>query len=192
MAVKNIVFDIPESMLEKIDSGEFIRFGGVIRNQAGQIVKHLDEVSIPIDKVPIPKNNKKGMGVAIVSLAAVAIAGIAYSVVKNKNEDKESKNMTEFNKSFVEYISSIKSSTVSEKKIDNVLEAIDKIKKNEKNGNRDFYFNNSKTLFETIRNYTYEFAKANSFEIPETECKQDIDGLKYYLQVQKQVFNKCK
>lgn len=185
MAVKQIAVDIPESILEGIDSGELIRIGGVIRNQAGQIVKHLDEV-------PMPKNNKKFMGAAIVALATAAIAGIAYSVVKNKNEDKESKNMTEFNKSFVEYISSIKSSTVSEKKIDNVLEAIDKIKKNEKNGNRDFYFNNSKPLFETIRNYTYEFAKANSFEIPETEGKQDIDDLKYYLQVQKQVFNECK
>lgn len=47
MAVTQIAFDILPEIQAGIDVGVLLRFGGVVRDRAGHIVKHLEEVSIP-------------------------------------------------------------------------------------------------------------------------------------------------
>lgn len=62
MAVAQITFEIPLEIQKGIDEGTLIRFGGVVRNQAGQIVRHLME--IPVSKVDSNAIGSKIMGFA--------------------------------------------------------------------------------------------------------------------------------
>lgn len=44
MPVEQVTFDIPEEIAKRISSGEYSRFGGVVRDAAGHIVAHLEEI----------------------------------------------------------------------------------------------------------------------------------------------------
>lgn len=177
MAITQIAFKIPPEIQAGIDAGALLRFGGVVRDRAGHIVKHLKEVSIPeVDNsagentvVQFAKKNKYFIiGTAIAAIAA----GVIYVVVKNKKnkEERIPKCVADFNESFAEYVDSIKMGAVSEKKIDKVMIA-----------------------FGMVRDYTVKFAEANSFEIQEEDIKEydEIDGLQHHLKIQKQIFEKC-
>ena len=199
---KQIAFEIPPEIQVGIDAGALLRFGGVVRDRAGHIVKHLEEVSMPeADNsagentvVQFAKKNKYFIiGIAIAAIAA----GVIYVVVKNKKnkEERIPKCVADFNESFAEYVDSIKMGAVSEKKIDKVMIALEEIKRNQEKETITITFSveNISLLLGMVRDYTMKFAEANSFEIQEEDIKEydEIDGLQHYLKIQKQIFEKC-
>ena len=202
MAITQIAFKIPPEIQAGIDAGALLRFGGVVRDRAGHIVKHLEEVSMPeADNsagentvVQFAKKNKYFIiGIAIAAIAA----GVIYVVVKNKKnkEERIPKCVADFNESFAEYVDSIKMGAVSEKKIDKVMIALEEIKRNQEKETITITFSveNISLLLGMVRDYTMKFAEANSFEIQEEDIKEydEIDGLQHYLKIQKQIFEKC-
>lgn len=98
---------------------------------------HLNEVPIPEADNSVRKNSigefgKKNKYFIIGTILVMAVAaGVTYVVVKNKKngEVKIPKCQADFNEAFSEYISSIKSGTNSEEKIDKVIMALEEIKK---------------------------------------------------------------
>ena len=199
MSVIQVAFDIPPAIQKGIDEGTLIRYGGVVRDTLGHVVKHLDEVPVSKKKNSVNKIiefAKKNKNFLIGTVIVTAIAGITYVVVKNKkNEEvKIPKCVADFNESFMRYIDAIKNGTVDEAKIDDVMKSLDEIKKNQKKGNIDITFSieNAKLLLDMVRSYTIRFAEANSYEIAESLEKQnEINSLQQYLKIQKQVFKKC-
>lgn len=200
MAIKQIAFDIPLAIEKGLEDGTLFRFGGVIRDATGAIVTHLKEVPVPKTKsdaiLDFAKNNKYVLiGTAVIT--AIAAVGITYVVVKNKkNEDeKVPKCLIDFNQSFSEYLDSIKSGSVNEEKIDDIISALKEIRKDHENGylRIDFSIESVNMLLDMIKDYTIKLAKANSFEIPEHDLDYDdkMAELQHYLQIQKQVFEKC-
>ena len=202
MAITQIAFKIPPEIQAGIDGGALLRFGGVVRDRAGHIVKHLEEVSMPeADNsagentvVQFAKKNKYFIiGIAIAAIAA----GVIYVVVKNKKnkEERIPKCVADFNESFAEYVDSIKMGAVSEKKIDKVMIALEEIKRNQEKETITITFSveNISLLLGMVRDYTMKFAEANSFETLEEDIKEydEIDGLQHYLKIQKQIFEKC-
>jgi len=202
MAITQIAFEIPPEIQAGIDAGALLRFGGVVRDRAGHIVKHLEEVSMPeADNsagentvVQFAKKNKYFIiGIAIAAIAA----GVIYVVVKNKKnkEERIPKCVADFNESFAEYVDSIKMGAVSEKKIDKVMIALEEIKRNQEKETITITFSveNISLLLGMVRDYTMKFAEANSFETLEEDIKEydEIDGLQHYLKIQKQIFEKC-
>ena len=202
MAITQIAFKIPPEIQAGIDAGALLRFGGVVRDRAGHIVKHLREVSMPeADNsagentvVQFAKKNKYFIiGIAIAAIAA----GVIYVVVKNKKnkEERIPKCVADFNESFAEYVDSIKMGAVSEKKIDKVMIALEEIKRNQEKETITITFSveNISLLLGMVRDYTMKFAEANSFETLEEDIKEydEIDGLQHYLKIQKQIFEKC-
>ena len=202
MAITQIAFKIPPEIQVVIDAGALLRFGGVVRDRAGHIVKHLEEVSMPeADNsagentvVQFAKKNKYFIiGIAIAAIAA----GVIYVVVKNKKnkEERIPKCVADFNESFAEYVDSIKMGAVSEKKIDKVMIALEEIKRNQEKETITITFSveNISLLLGMVRDYTMKFAEANSFETLEEDIKEydEIDGLQHYLKIQKQIFEKC-
>ena len=203
MSVKQVAFEIPPIIQNGIDNGTLIRYGGIVRDQAGKIVKHLDEVPIPKADSNAQQNsiisfakNNKYLLIGTVLVTAIA-AGITYVVVKNrKNQEvKIPKCVADFNKSFILYIDSIKNGTVTEKKIDRVMAALDEIKKHQDNGNIQITLSieNVSLLLDMVRDYTIKFAEANSFKMPEdiSDSENVIYNLQHYLKIQKDVFEKC-
>lgn len=202
MAITQIAFKIPPEIQAGIDAGALLRFGGVVRDRAGHIVKHLEEGSMPeADNsagentvVQFAKKNKYFIiGIAIAAIAA----GVIYVVVKNKKnkEERIPKCVADFNESFAEYVDSIKMGAVSEKKIDKVMIALEEIKRNQEKETITITFSveNISLLLGMVRDYTMKFAEANSFETLEEDIKEydEIDGLQHYLKIQKQIFEKC-
>lgn len=202
MAVTQIAFDIPPEIQAGIDAGVLLRFGGVVRDKAGQIVKHLEEVSIPEANSSAGENTviqfaKKNKYFIIGTAIAAIAAGVIYVVVKNKKnkEERIPKCVADFNESFAEYVDSIKMGAVSEKKIDKVMIALEEIKRNQEKETITITFSveNISLLLGMVKDYTMKFAEANSFEIQEEDIKEydEIDGLQHYLKIQKQIFEKC-
>lgn len=202
MAITQIAFKIPPEIQAGIDADALLRFGGVVRDRAGHIVKHLEEVSMPeADNsagentvVQFAKKNKYFIiGIAIAAIAA----GVIYVVVKNKKnkEERIPKCVADFNESFAEYVDSIKMGAVSEKKIDKVMIALEEIRRNQEKETITITFSveNISLLLGMVRDYTMKFAEANSFETLEEDIKEydEIDGLQHYLKIQKQIFEKC-
>ena len=202
MAITQIAFEIPPEIQAGIDAGALLRFGGVIRDRAGHIVKHLEEVSIPEADYSAGENTvvqfaKKNKYFIIGTAIAAIAAGVIYVLVKNKKnkEERIPKCVADFNESFAEYVDSIKMGTVSEKKIDKVMIALEEIKRNQEKETITITFSveNISLLLGMVRDYTVKFAEANSFEIQEEDIKEydEIDGLQHYLKIQKQIFEKC-
>lgn len=202
MAVTQIAFDIPPEIQAGIDAGVLLRFGGVVRDKAGHIVKHLEEVSIPEANSSAGENTviqfaKKNKYFIIGTVLVAIAAGVIYVVAKNKKNEEEKipKCVADFNESFTEYVNSIKTGTVSEKKIDNVMMALEQIKRNQEKENIRISFSveNVGLLLGMVRDYTMKFAEANSFEIQEDDIKRydEIEGLQHCLKIQKQIFEKC-
>lgn len=200
MAITQITFEIPPKIQAGIDAGALLRFGGVIRDRTGHIVKHLEEVSIPeVDNsagestiIQFAKKNKY-----FIIGTAIAIAGVIYVMVKNKKnkEERIPKCVADFNESFAEYVDSIKMGAVSEKKIDKVMTALEEIKRNQEKETITITFSaeNISLLLGMVRDYTIKIAETNSYEIQEEDIKEydEIDGLQHYLKIQKQIFEKC-
>lgn len=205
MVVKQVAFEIPDVIQKGIDNGTLFRFGGTVRNAAGHIVKHLDEVLVPIEERKVASKNlmefvKKNknifIGLGVIFVVAVA-TGITYVVVKNKKgeEIKIPKCVADFNEAFMSYIDSIKKENVSKDKIEKVIVALDNIKKEQIEGNIDieFLIENASLLIDMIKNYTEKLAEGNSFEITDYEPQnaEEIICLQHYLNIQKQVFDQC-
>lgn len=166
MVITQIAFEIPLEIQAGIDAGALLRFGGIIRDRAGHIVKHLEEVSI------LEADNSAGEStiVLIIGTAIAAIAaGVIYVVVKNKKnkEERIPKCVADFNESFAEYVDSIKMGAVSEEKIDKVMTVLEEIKRNQEKETITITFSaeNISLLLGMVRDYTMKFAEANSFEI---------------------------
>lgn len=202
MAVTQIAFKIPPEIQAGIDAGALLRFGGVVRDRAGHIVKHLEEVSMPEADNSAGENTvvqfaKKNKYFIIGTAIAAIAAGVIYVVVKNKKnkEERIPKCVADFNESFAEYVDSIKMGAVSEEKIDKVMTALEEIKRNQEKETITITFSveNISLLLGMVRDYTVKFAEANSFEIQEEDIKEydEIDGLQHYLKIQKQIFEKC-
>lgn len=202
MAITQIAFEIPPEIQAGIDAGALLRFGGVVRDRAGHIVKHLEEVSMPEADNSAGENTvvqfaKKNKYFIIGTAIAAIAAGVIYVVVKNKKnkEERIPKCVADFNESFAEYVDSIKMGTVSEKKIDKVMIALEEIKRNQEKETITITFSveNISLLLGMVRDYTMKFAEANSFETLEEDIKEydEIDGLQHYLKIQKQIFEKC-
>ena len=203
MAVEQITFEIPPVIQQGIDNGTLIRFGGVVRNKAGHIVKHLKETSVSKADNNASKNQimefaKKNKYFLIGTVIVTAVAaGVTYVVIRNKkNEDvKIPKCVADFNESFLEYVESIRNGAVNEEKIDRVLIALEEIKKNHENGNINITFSieNVSLLLVMVRKYTIKFAEANAFEMVEDDCdkENEIGSLQHYLKIQKEVFERC-
>ena len=214
MSVAQVAFDIPPAIQAGIDAGTLIRYGGVVRDTAGHIVKHLKE--IPISRqanqaakaVPVAAKNV-GVGTKIMNFAkknkylligtvivTAIVGGVTYFVVKNKKGEDEvvaiPQCVIDFNTSLMAYINAIRNSKVTEDAIDKVLSALQTIKDNQDKGvlDGDFSYENAELLIKMIKNYTEKLVQANNLEMPsDIEIKNDkIIDLQTYLNIQKQVF----
>ena len=200
--IVQIAFLIPSEIQQGIDAGILFRCGGVVRDAAGHIVAHLKEA--PVKEIEegaskllnLVKKNKFIVGTVIVA-ATTATVGIVYLVVKGKNRQKVKipEYVVDFNDSLVSYLDSIRSGSLSEDKIDKVISTLEAITKTQEEGiiNIELSPENTSMLIDMIRDYTVQFANANSYngQVEAPANVGELSSLRHYLNVQKQVFMKC-
>ena len=192
-------------------SGELVRHGGVVRNLAGQVVKHLDEVPIPVKNqessmlriADMLKKHKVGI---IIGFGVVIVAGGVALLVADKNK-KSKQNSTpaipdyieDYNTALCAYLDAVRNGSLDIDIINCLLINLDRVKENiyDNKIKIDFSTEQLETLVNLMFDYTRKLAEANSIEVSELNepvfdsAEKAMLTLQHYLQTQKQIFEEA-
>ena len=205
MEIVQDAYDIPLDIVTKLATGEYRRIGSVVRYAVGphkgQIVKHLKPVElkaaeqaqgIGVKALQLVKEHKKG---TIIVLAGAAAAGIG-TWTYNKVKSREPKVVTEFRAALKTYIDAIRKGNMSVEKINNLMSALEELKKNKdyKKISIQLTTEELEVLVGRIYEYTVKLAKDNKVDLIEDEIQASDKGnaiinLQSYLKAQKRIFD---
>ena len=209
--IQQVAFDIPKEIALGLASGEYVQYGGVVRDAAGHIVKHLEpaDVSNDVNKaiqvaaqaIQLAKENKK-TAIGVLAVAGVAAAGGAvYAGVthlQHKKEERARKTaMDDFNAAFSEYLKALGNSELTVEKIDELENAISALSGSEKGCTIEIESEQFKGLVKSVRDYTERLSKANSAKSSNVVFKlfekkpNDISGLKECLSTQREILTQA-
>ena len=181
-------FDIPDDIAVGLASGVYRRLGGVVRyaigENKGQIVKHLDPISIPKNQdaslsvaqkaLNVAKNNKKLLIGAGVVVGAAAIGGGVYYGVSSYRRKK-------CQDAFKRYIEAIRMGELTFEIIDNLEVALSGVKTIKMKPEELLL------LVGHIRDYTIKLAENNNSKIEIKETEAPIIDFMEYLKIQKNI-----
>ena len=209
--IQQVAFDVPKEIALGLASGEYVQYGGVVRDAAGHIVKHLEpaDVSNDVNKaiqvaaqaIQLAKENKK-TAIGVLAVAGVAAAGGAvYAGVthlQHKKEERARKTaMDDFNAAFSEYLKALGNSELTVEKIDELENAISALSGSEKGCTIEIESEQFKSLVKSVRDYTERLSKANSAKNSNVVFKlfekkpNDISGLKECLATQREILTQA-
>lgn len=209
--IQQVAFDVPKEIALGLASGEYVQYGGVVRDAAGHIVKHLEpaDVSNDVNKaiqvaaqaIQLAKENKK-TAIGVLAVAGVAAAGGAvYAGVthlQHKKEERARKTaMDDFNAAFSEYLKALGNSELTVEKIDELENAISALSGSEKGCTIEIESEQFKSLVKSLRDYTERLSKANSAKNSNVVFKlfekkpNDISGLKECLATQREILTQA-
>ena len=209
--IQQVAFDVPKEIALGLASGEYVQYGGVVRDAAGHIVKHLEpaDVSNDVNKaiqvaaqaIQLAKENKK-TAIGVLAVAGVAAAGGAvYAGVthlQHKKEERARKTaMDDFNAAFSECLKALGDSELTVEKIDELENAISALSGSEKGCTIEIESEQFKGLVKSVRDYTERLSKANSAKSSNVVFKlfekkpNDISGLKECLATQREILTQA-
>lgn len=185
MAIIQEAFDIPDDIAVGLASGLYKRIGGVVRYaigaNKGQIVKHLDPIILPGEKLTIAekafeiaKNNKKLVIGAAVVIGVATIAGTTVAIAHHKKK-------IAFQEAFNSYVEEIRKGTLNVETITNLEAALSNMHTVELKPSE------LSMLVDHIRNYTKYLAENNEIDFKIKESDTPIIDLKRYLAMQKKI-----
>lgn len=209
--IQQVAFDVPKEIALGLASGEYVQYGGVVRDAAGHIVKHLEPANVSNDvnkaiqvaaqAIQLAKENKK-TAIGVLAVAGVAAAGGAvYAGVthlQHKKEERARKTaMDDFNAAFSEYLKALGNSELTVEKIDEPENAISALSGSEKGCTIEIESEQFKSLVKSVRDYTERLSKANSAKSSNDVFKlfekkpNDISGLKECLATQREILTQA-
>lgn len=209
--IQQVAFDIPKEIALGLASGEYVQYGGVVRDAAGHIVKHLEPADVSNDAnkamqvaaqaIQLAKENKK-TAIGVLAVAGVAAAGGAvYAGVthlQHKKEERARKTaMDDFNAAFSEYLKALGNSELTVEKIDELENAISALSGSEKGCTIEIESEQFKGLVKSVRDYTERLSKANSAKSSNVVFKlfekkpNDISDLKECLATQREILTQA-
>ena len=198
MAIVQEAFDIPDEVMKKLISGEFQRFGGVVRYavgpKKGRIVKLLNPVKLEAKKqamglggkaVKLLRTNKKAR------MAAGAVAGAC--IVYGAWSHRKTKPAAVFKKLLKIYLAEIKQGTLEKDTIDEMLEALDEMEKKDVANKVRISLSAEEVsvLLRQIPDYTIRLAEMNNVDLTDDEKSMENNSIVYlrkYLKTQKRIF----
>lgn len=209
--IQQVAFDVPKEIALGLASGEYVQYGGVVRDAAGHIVKHLEPANVSNDAnkamqvaaqaIQLAKENKKA-AIGVLAVAGVAAAGGAvYAGVTHlqhkKEEGARKTAMDDFNAAFSEYLKALGNSELTVEKIDELENAISALSGSEKGCTIEIESEQFKSLVKSVRDYTERLSKANSAKSSNVVFKlfekkpNDISGLKECLAMQREILTQA-
>jgi len=204
MTIVQDAYDLTDDILIKVLTGEYRRFGSVIRYATGpnkgQIVKHLKPVrmeaaqqaqGLGVKAIQFAKNNKKALIIAGIGTGIAAVGGGIYYKMKNREPEV----VMRFRESLRLYINGIREGNLSVDLINDLMTCLENLKKHKDYEKISIQLSTEELdlLVNRIFEYTEKLAKDNSIELTEEELNSQIsDGtilnLQRYLQAQKSIF----
>jgi hypothetical protein len=204
VVIQQVTYDIPPDIWVGLKSGEFSRFGSVVRNRK-EIITHLKEVSLPGasqegEMRRIAAGLKHPKAIAAIGLGTVILGGLVIFAARKRKQDPKPRmpNCVEnYNASLGAYLEAVRSGNLDADIINRLISDLSTVKENSDSGNIaiDFSTEQSDTLVQIVVDYTRKLAEANSIELsdlpelaPDSEENVIID-LHRHLEVQKQIFD---
>lgn len=208
--VVQITFDVPPDIRAGILRGDFIRYGGVVRDTAGRLVTHLKEIPAPaksMEQVAKPaaltlKSPWVAIGAGVITLVAVG-GGIVVASKKWKkgSESAMPECVQSYNRSLRAYLDAIQNRRLNSAIIDQLITDLDAVVAHGDEGDTTVALSpdHLATITKVILDYTSKLAKANGIEMDEgDESGSDESGdgptdavvvsLRRYLETQKRIF----
>lgn len=187
MVINNINLVIPNDIQKGIESGIYKQFGSIIRNNKGQIIKHLKAVGLSKDTANKLIGNK-AVKMSLLGAGVVVVGGVAYFSYQTIRMNNLIKSLI---KRLTQYLIIAQKGELNEKDVDKFLNFLNKnesmLKKLELDTSLD-------ELFSLVKTYTEQFAEANNYVYNKkvkrkTNYNDKIINLKEYLKVQKNIYS---
>ena len=203
MTVIDVALEVPDELYTGLLTGDLVCRGGVVRDAAGKIVAHLDEVLVvdgsseeaAATVAALSKQNKnlvtKGadltrqnkailIGIGVASALVVAGGAITYAVNSKKRALQKTKTAQigeSFNTSMMNYLDSIKAGKLSINALSDIINQLETIKINIDEGtlNLELSHNQLDSLVAMIKDYTERLAEANGYTLPEPPASAASD-----------------
>lgn len=203
--IQQVAFEVPAEIAAGLATGKYVQWGGVVRDGAGHIVRHLKPVDvqngankalcIADQAVQLAKQNKK------VAVAALAVAGVAavgggvYAgmtrVRRSKEDALRKKRMADFNSAFSEYLKALGDGELTVEIIDRLEDAIAALNDGKEGFTIEIKGEQFEDIVKSVRDYTERLSKANGEKAPNVilglfeKKPNDIEGLKKCLNTQR-------
>ncbi|WP_431801177.1 hypothetical protein [Microbacterium sp. bgisy203] len=205
MTVVPVAYEIPDDILAGLLSGEYMRFGSVVRDGT-KIIMHLKEVAPPIKELgpeggatlaigAALKNPKVliGLGTAtVIAVGSVAIWAVAKS--KKPAEPEVPASVVEYNEALAAYLGAIQEGTLTAAVLDRLIAALDAIKDDSVEGGIrvEFSVEQSAALVDLAVDFTKRLADANSVRLDDWQLSivpesNPIIDLRQWLELQKRI-----
>lgn len=171
--IQQVAFEIPAEIAVGLASGKYIQWGGVVRDSAGHIVKHLKPAIVDqgVGENAIKLAANKMMKNPKLILAGVAAAGAAAlgtfavkQIRKNRRQKETPAVVLDFQRAMGVYVDAAKAQSLNEAVVANLLKAISEIEKTNEHGDIvvEVSLHELRELITMITDYTERLAKANN------------------------------
>lgn len=215
MAIVPVAYDIPEDIHRNLLTGEWTRFGSVVRD-GERIVTHLREVPLPVEDIGETESASAaaafqkssmtllGLGIAAVVAAAV-VGGVAYWIgtkrAKAAAETAEvaspPPSVLEYNEALTAYLEAVQSGTIDSALLNRLDAALEAVQSELRDGELklDFSIEQSTALVSLVIDYTRKLAEANAVqidehaEVPSTSEGNPIVDMREWLAIQKRILD---
>ncbi|MFK4690732.1 hypothetical protein [Streptomyces pristinaespiralis] len=201
-------FYIPPEIEAGLLGGDLIKHGGIVRNQMGQIVKHLKEVPLPLSNekaaarvAGILKNSRVLIPTAVVgTLVAGAVVIVAAKKRRQSRKPQVLECVQSINASLAAYVEAVHEGRLELDIIDRLIADLDSVKAySGEDGSitLDFSTKHAEMLVNIVVDYTRRLAEANSVNLdelqgvtPASENDAVVD-LRRHLEVQRKIFTEA-
>jgi hypothetical protein len=201
-------FYIPPDIATGLLSGDLIRYGGVVRDTAGRLVVHLNEVPTPertaqeVARVAVKGIKNPWVAVGAGMLIVMAVGGGVVLAVKRRKKDAKPEVpecVTHYNESLKTYLEAIHTGSLDPEIIDRLISDLDAVKSEAEESDTNIAFSTEQleTLTEVVVGYTTKLAEANAIEldapgqVAEGAMNNVLADLRQYLEVQKRIFEEA-
>jgi hypothetical protein len=204
VSVRQVPLVIPDAMLVRLDAGEFMLLGGVLRERAtGQIVKHLADAS-PADAAraalteSIPKALRSPKGVAVIGLGVVVVAaGGAYLATRKTRaaQPELPPPFEDFNASMAAYLDAASQGALDLQMIDRLIADLDALEAESERGTITIAFTAGPLLVRVVAHHTRMLLEANQLGPSNLPALANPEGatikdLRPYLELQRGIFRR--
>ncbi|MFC3920233.1 hypothetical protein [Streptococcus lactarius] len=91
MSVNHVIFEIPSDIQKSSDAGVYQRYGSVIRNDSGNIVKHLKEVKVVEPAQKAAKSLAKNKYAVAIGTGVLYVGGAGYYIFNSNRYKRAAK-----------------------------------------------------------------------------------------------------
>lgn len=184
MPIEQVVFEIPAEIKVGLSNGSLIRRGGVVRDPAGRIVKHLKEISpSKLDKAFAYTRQYK---IVITGTAVAAVIGGTVLAVKAKKHRKVKKLNEQLEAAVSAYFTAIADQNMTFAVVDQLYRALSDLREATGFSSNELI---DKVSMEALIGYSRDFILHNAPEhLAKAQIPQQV-SIEDYLTEQRKIFN---